>query len=254
MLCARTAPQSRDCVRVRSLRLGTSSLRCVPLRRRYSARGARRTGGRLSGSSSAPRRVPPVGAVCARACAPPGSVGIPPVAIRHAFAAHPASSAVRGACLLLAVLRVLCAIGPAVFVRCGRETPAPGILLAARMFVSRAGGLKSPLSPTYEQPGDRTMKFFLLLFLITVEPRHRTVVGYAFVDTSVASHLWLMGHCGRLGASTPFRRHARYRLDLGVAQVHAGFPRRANYLPPGQGCRRPSDNHHGTVPGKGTTT
>ena len=87
--------------------------------------GARRTGGRLSGSSSAPRRVPPVGAVCARACAPSGSVGIPPVAIRRAFAAHPASRAVRGACLLLAVLRVLCAIGSAVLVRCGRETPAP---------------------------------------------------------------------------------------------------------------------------------
>ena len=125
MLCARTSPQSRDCVRVRSLRLDASPWRCVPLRRRYSARGARRTGGRLSGSSSAPRRVPPVGAVCARACAPPGLVGIPPVAIRRAFAAHPASRAVRGACLLLAVLRVLCAIGSAVLVRCGRETPAP---------------------------------------------------------------------------------------------------------------------------------
>ena len=60
-----------------------------------------------------------------RACAPPGSVGIPPVAIRRAFAAHPASRAVRGASLLLAVLRVLCAIGPAVLLRCGRETPAP---------------------------------------------------------------------------------------------------------------------------------
>ena len=125
MLCARTAPQSRDCVRVRSLRLGASPLRCVPLRRRYSARVARRTGGRLSGSSSPPRRVPPVGAVFARACAPPGSVGIPPVAIRRAFAAHPSSRAVRGASLLLAVLRVLCAIGPVVLVRCGRETPAP---------------------------------------------------------------------------------------------------------------------------------
>ena len=125
MLCARTAPQSRDCVRVRSLRLGASSLRCVPLRRRYSARVARRTGGRLSGSSSPPRRVPPVGAVFARACAPPGLVGIPPVAIRRAFAAHPSSRAVRGASLLLAVLRVLCAIGPAVLLRCRRETPAP---------------------------------------------------------------------------------------------------------------------------------
>ena len=120
MLCARTSPQSRDCVRVRSLRLGASPLRCVPLRRRYSARWARRTGGRLSGSSSPPRRVPPVGAVFARACAPPGSVGIPPVAIRRAFAAHPASRAVRGASLLLAVLRVLCAIGPAVLLRRGR--------------------------------------------------------------------------------------------------------------------------------------
>ena len=125
MLCARTPPQSRDCVRVRSFRLGASPLRCVPLRRRYSARGARRTDGRLSVSSSAPRRVPPVDAVFARACAPPGSVGIPPVAIRRAFAAHPASRAVRGACLLLAVLRVLCAIGSAVLLRCGRETPAP---------------------------------------------------------------------------------------------------------------------------------
>ena len=30
----------------------------------------------------------PVGAVFARACTPPGSVGIPPVAIRRVFAAH----------------------------------------------------------------------------------------------------------------------------------------------------------------------
>jgi hypothetical protein len=38
MLCPRPAPQSGDCVRGRLLRLGASPLRCVPLRRRNSAR------------------------------------------------------------------------------------------------------------------------------------------------------------------------------------------------------------------------
>ena len=38
MLCPRPAPQSGDCVRGRSLRLGASPLRCVPLRRRNSVR------------------------------------------------------------------------------------------------------------------------------------------------------------------------------------------------------------------------
>ena len=133
----------------------------------------------------------------------------------------------------------------------------PGILLIARLFVSRAGGHQSPQSPTYEQAGERSMEFFLLLFLTSgpkgARARHRAVVRYAFVDASVASVPWPKGHGGRLGASTLFRRHARYRLDLGVARVRAGFSRRANYLPPGQGCHRPSGKQrHGTMPGKET--
>ena len=101
------------------------------------------------------------------------------------------------------------------------------------------------------------MEFFLLLFLTSgpkgARARHRAVVRYAFVDASVASVPWPKGHGGRLGASTLFRRHARYRLDLGVARVRAGFSRRANYLPPGQGCHRPSGKQrHGTMPGKET--
>ena len=139
------------------------------------------------------------------------------------------------------------------------ESPSavPGILLIARLFVSRAGGHQSPQSPTYEQAGERSMEFFLLLFLTSgpkgARARHRAVVRYAFVDASVASVPWSKGHSGRLGASTLFRRHARYRLDLGVARVRAGFSRRANYLPPGQGCHRPSGKQrHGTMPGKET--
>ena len=138
------------------------------------------------------------------------------------------------------------------------QRPAsPGILLIARLFVSRAGGHQSPQSPTYEQAGERSMEFFLLLFLTSgpkgARARHRAVVRYAFVDASVASVPWSKGHSGRLGASTLFRRHARYRLDLGVARVRAGFSRRANYLPPGQGCHRPSGKQrHGTMPGKET--
>ena len=136
-----------------------------------------------------------------------------------------------------------------------RWNAVPGILLIARLFVSRAGGHQSPQSPTYEQAGERSMEFFLLLFLTSgpkgARARHRAVVRYAFVDASVASVPWPKGHGGRLGASTLFRRHARYRLDLGVARVRAGFSRRANYLPPGQGCHRPSGKQrHGTMPGK----
>jgi hypothetical protein len=99
------------------------------------------------------------------------------------------------------------------------------------------------------------MEFFLLLFLAeAVETRHHAVVTYAFVDGSVSYYPWPQGHSLRLGASTQFRRHARYWLDLGAAQVHAGFLQRANDLPPGQGCRRPSDRQrHGTMPGKGRT-
>ena len=138
-----------------------------------------------------------------------------------------------------------------------RWNAVPGILLIARLFVSRAGGHQSPQSPTYEQAGERSMEFFLLLFLTSgpkgARARHRAVVRYAFVDASVASVPWPKGHGGRLGASTLFRRHARYRLDLGVARVRAGFSRRANYLPPGQGCHRPSGKQrHGTMPGKET--
>ena len=84
------------------------------------------------------------------------------------------------------------------------------------------------------------MKFFLLLFLadgaLRVETRHRAMVGYALVDSSVPSRPWPKGHFGRLGASTSFRSHARYWLDLDVAKIRAGLPRRANNLPPGQGC------------------
>ena len=58
------------------------------------------------------------------------------------------------------------------------------------------------------------MKFFLLLFLKVLETRHHAVVGYAFVDASVMLRPWPLGHLARQGASTPFGRHARYRLDL----------------------------------------
>ena len=71
---------------------------------------------------------------------------------------------------------------------------APGILLAARLLVSRAGAPQGPISPTYQQAGANQMKrenhrsFLLLLFLAAtamVEFRYGVVVAFRFADASV---------------------------------------------------------------------
>ena len=79
-----------------------------------------------------------------------------------------------------------------------RTRHPPGILLAVRMLVSRAGATQGPISPTYQHAGANQMKrennrsFLLLLFLTTtaaLEFRHGAVVAFQFADVSVRFRL-----------------------------------------------------------------
>ena len=97
----------------------------------------------------------------------------------------------------------------------------PGILLAARLLVSRAGAPQGPISPTYQQAGAKMKKkresfrcFLLLLFLAgekKVEIRHGTVVVFDFVGETLLPPL-AQGHCGRLSSSTPSSGRVHYSL------------------------------------------
>ena len=103
----------------------------------------------------------------------------------------------------------------------GRGATRPGILLAARLLVSRAGGPLGPISPTYQQAGAKMKKkkerfrcFLLLLFLTgdrKVEIRHGTVVAFDFVGETLLRPL-AQGHCGRLSSSTSSSRRVHYSL------------------------------------------
>ena len=97
----------------------------------------------------------------------------------------------------------------------------PGILLATRLLVSRAGAPQGPISPTYQQAGAKMKKkresfrcFLLLLFLAgekKVEIRHGTVVVFDFVGETLLPPL-AQGHCGRLSSSTPSSGRVHYSL------------------------------------------
>ena len=97
----------------------------------------------------------------------------------------------------------------------------PGILLAARSLVSRAGALKGPTSPTYQQRGanmkenkDRFRIFLLLLFLRPqkkVEVRHGAVVAFTLWTRPYCRPL-AKGHDGRLSSSTSSSRRVHYSL------------------------------------------
>ena len=101
------------------------------------------------------------------------------------------------------------------------DTHRPGILLATRLLVSRAGAPQGPISPTYQQAGAKMKKkresfrcFLLLLFLAgekKVEIRHGVVVAFDFVDETLLRPL-AHGHCGRLSSSMSSSRRVHYSL------------------------------------------
>ena len=97
----------------------------------------------------------------------------------------------------------------------------PGILLVARLWVTRAGGLKAPISPSYQQAGanmkrrrDQILNFLLLLFLtraITMEIRHGVMVSFDLWTRPLCYPL-ASGHWIRLGSSTASSRRVHYSL------------------------------------------
>ena len=101
------------------------------------------------------------------------------------------------------------------------RTPTPGILLAARLLVTRAGGSSAPISTSYQQAGAKMKKreerircFLLLLFLwrsLGLEIRHGAVVAFDLWTRPLCNPL-ASGHCLRLGASTSSSRRVHYSL------------------------------------------
>ena len=100
-----------------------------------------------------------------------------------------------------------------------------GILLAGCSLVSRAGALKSPASPTYQQQTAKMKKkenilsFLLLLFLamrmFALEIRHGGVVAFQLVGAPVNPLNLASGHCRRRGASMFFRKRVHHGLICG---------------------------------------
>ena len=107
----------------------------------------------------------------------------------------------------------------------------PGIILVARLLVSRAGGHPSPRSPTYQQ-AEAKMKserekfrcFLLLLFLCRragmVEIRHGTVVAFD-LRTRPCCDPVAHGHWIRLGASASPSRRVHHSLTCRSARLPA---------------------------------
>ena len=105
----------------------------------------------------------------------------------------------------------------------------PGIILVARLLVSRAGGIKSPQSPTYQQ-AEAKMKserekipcFLLLLFLSRragrVEIRHGTVVAFDLRARPCCRPL-AHGHWIRLGATASPSRRVHHSLICRSAKL-----------------------------------
>ena len=96
-----------------------------------------------------------------------------------------------------------------------------GIVLVTRLWVTRAGGLPAPISPSYQQAGtnmkrrrDRFRYFLLLLFLtraIKMEIRHGVVIPFDLWTRPLCQPL-ASGHCFRLGSSTASSGCVHYSL------------------------------------------
>ena len=105
-----------------------------------------------------------------------------------------------------------------------------GILLAGCSLVSRAGALKSPTSPTYQQQPAKMKKkenilnFLLLLFLamrmFALEIRHGGVVVFQLVGAPVGPFNLAVGHHRRRGASMFFRKRVHHGLICGPHDFH----------------------------------
>lgn len=97
----------------------------------------------------------------------------------------------------------------------------PGIVLDTRLWVTRAGGLLAPISPSYQQAGsnmkrrrDQFLNFLLLLFLtraIKMEIRHGVVIPFDLWTRPLCQPL-ASGHCSRLGSSTASSGCVHYSL------------------------------------------
>ena len=105
----------------------------------------------------------------------------------------------------------------------------PGIILVARLLVSRAGGIKSPQSPTYQQAEtkmkserEKILCFLLLLFLSRragrVEIRHGTVVAFDLRARPCCRPL-AHGHWIRLGATASPSRRVHHSLICRSAKL-----------------------------------
>ena len=105
----------------------------------------------------------------------------------------------------------------------------PGIILVARLLVSRAGGIKSPQSPTYQQAEakmkserEKILCFLLLLFLSRragrVEIRHGTVVAFD-LRARPCSRPLAHGHWIRLGATASPSRRVHHSLICRSAKL-----------------------------------
>ena len=99
-----------------------------------------------------------------------------------------------------------------------RRICSPGILLAARLLVSRAGALQGPVSPTYQQAEANQMKrenhrnFLLLLFLTGIEFRHGAVVAFRFANVSIKSPLGNKANPPDSERPRQLRKRAHYGL------------------------------------------
>ena len=117
----------------------------------------------------------------------------------------------------------------------------PGILLAARLLVSRAGAPQGPISPTYQQAGANQMKrenhrsFLLLLFLVataTVEFRYGAVVAFRFADASVWFALGNKAKPADSERPRQLRERAHYGLICGPQRLST-ILRSGNDVQPG---------------------
>ena len=117
----------------------------------------------------------------------------------------------------------------------------PGILLVARLLISRAGAPLGPISPTYQQAGTNQMKrenhrsFLLLLFLAAtdmVEFRYGVVVAFRFADVSVRPTLGNKAMPADSERPRQLRERAHYGLICGPQRLFT-ILRAGNDVQPG---------------------